>query len=191
MPQPVPVDGRGLVAARFAGAAEQGLANLGRDCRLRAGTGRNRSAATAGQQRAEARHRQAAQIKSTYACDESLRVTPHPGVRSVVHWHYFLKIELGNLDVAQVVFARLDLVLERAPGVGLAPLERGVLQVAGRFLPQAEFQFLAGRQVLDREVAVLVGHGRIRILAGHDLGAHPGMNVAADLHRHGFLGVNL
>ena len=126
--------------------------------------------------------------------DRSRLVLQYAGERTLqaLRITYFLNTRALTLMSPRSFSPGLSLILKRPRASALPPLYVGVLQVARLLLPEAEFQFLAGRQILDRELAVGVGHRGVRILADDDPGAHPGMDVAADLHRQSFfLAANL
>ena len=42
----------------------------------------------------------------------------------------------------------------------------------------------AGRQRLERELAVCAGHGEVRVIEHADVGVHPAVHVALERHHH-------
>jgi hypothetical protein len=75
------------------------------------------------------------------------------------------------------------LELESSLAVDFHAFDLDGLGKADFFLPELEFEFLAGRQIGDREMTVLVADDGIRIAANDDPTAQPGMDAATDFDR--------
>src|SRR5262245_7372179 len=90
----------------------------------------------------------------------------------------------GTVVVIFTIAESTELSLEvEVHGFGFAPADRHVLRLGAVLLVPGLDDVVAGRQVLDLEDALIVGHREERVVEDARVGAHPLVNVALEAHR--------